>query len=84
MVEKAESIILENASVKNGSDVNSIKNATMMEMGKPSERMLIWGAALEISPVPREIRKRVPNIGMAMISASKNSRESPETIMPTT
>ena len=55
----------------------------MIEIGKPSERMLIWGDALEINPVVNDVKNKVPKIGIAITIASRKSFESPDAIIIT-
>ena len=54
-----------------------------MEIGKPSDRMLTCGAALEIRPVAREVRKSVPRMGRLITIASRKRRDRPESMMLT-
>ena len=68
----------------NGSEAKRIINAVIMEIGKPSDRMLICGAAFPIMPTVRDVRNKVPIIGRDIIIASKNRRERPPTIIITT
>jgi len=81
---KPELITRANASIIKGSEARIRMKATDMEMGKPSERMLICGAALEIKPVARDVRNNVPRIGREITIASINRRERPEASMATT
>jgi hypothetical protein len=44
-------------------EAKSKRKDTEREMGKPSVKRFIWGAALERRPVATEITKSVPSIG---------------------
>ena len=84
MLWKPASITRVKASIMNGSDAKRRRNAVIIEIGKPSERMLICGDAFEINPVVNDVRNKVPRIGIEIIIASRNMRESPEASIITT
>jgi hypothetical protein len=77
MVAKPELIIRLKASVIKGRVARMRTKAVIMEMGNPSESMLIWGAAFEISPVESEVRKSVPKMGRLIMMASRKRRDNP-------
>ena len=83
MLAKPELITRLKASVINGRVAYISMKAVVMEIGKPSDKMLICGEALEIRPVASEVRKRVPRMGRLIIMASRKRRESPERSMDT-
>ena len=78
MLKKPASITRVKASIIKGSDAKIRTNAVIIEIGKPSERMLICGDALEINPVVSDVKNKVPRIGIEIIIASRNKRERPE------
>ncbi|WP_461252263.1 hypothetical protein, partial [Treponema sp. R8-4-B8] len=57
---KPESITRLNASIINGSDAKISRKAAVMEIGKPSERIVTRGAAYEIRHEVRDVKNKVP------------------------